>query len=78
MTDILRNSIRAGNDSNEIDDHLKIFGKHAVHVDYTLFGYCNLCNTRIDEFGFVRVMEVLPIKYSYDKSFELNLWISVF
>ncbi len=52
MTDILRNSIRAGNDSNELDDHLKIFGKHGVDVDYTLFGYCNLCNTRIDEFGF--------------------------
>lgn len=52
MTDILRNSIRAGNDSNEMDDHLKIFGKHAVDVDYTLFGYCNLCNTRIDELGF--------------------------
>jgi hypothetical protein len=52
MTDILRNNIISGNDSNEIDDHLKIFGKHAVDVDYTLFGYCNFCNTRIDEFGF--------------------------
>jgi hypothetical protein len=35
-----------------IDDHLKIFGKKAIDVDYNIFGYCDLCQTRIDEFGF--------------------------
>lgn len=35
-----------------IDDHLKIFGKKAIEVDYNIFGYCDLCHTRIDEFGF--------------------------
>lgn len=35
-----------------IDDHLKIFGKKAIDVDYNIFGYCELCQTRIDEFGF--------------------------
>ncbi|HET9773999.1 MAG TPA: hypothetical protein VFP25_03350 [Nitrososphaeraceae archaeon] len=34
------------------DDHLRIFGKKAIDVDYNLFGYCDFCNTRIDEFGF--------------------------
>ena len=34
------------------DDHFKIFGKKAIDVDYNLFGYCDFCNTRIDEFGF--------------------------
>ena len=34
-----------------IDDHMRIFGKRAIEVDYNLFGYCDFCNTRIDEFG---------------------------
>ncbi|HJS63380.1 MAG TPA: hypothetical protein VJ767_00810 [Nitrososphaeraceae archaeon] len=34
------------------DDHIRIFGKKAIDVDYNLFGYCDFCNTRIDEFGF--------------------------
>lgn len=37
---------------NNNDDHLRIFGKKAIDVDYNLFGYCDFCNTRIDEFGF--------------------------
>jgi hypothetical protein len=37
----------------EIDDHLKTYGKEPWDVKYDLlFGYCILCNTRIDEFGF--------------------------
>ena len=37
----------------EIDDHLKQFGKEPWEVDYgSLFGYCILCNTRIDEYGY--------------------------
>lgn len=36
----------------EIDDHLRIFGKEAWEVDYDKFGYCERCETRIDEFGF--------------------------
>ena len=35
-----------------IDDHMRIFGKRAIEVDYNLFGYCDFCNTRIDEFGY--------------------------
>ncbi len=36
----------------EIDDHLRMFGKEPWEVDYNLYGYCDMCNTRIDEFGF--------------------------
>jgi len=36
----------------EIDDHLRMFGKEPWEVDYDLHGYCDMCNTRIDEFGF--------------------------
>jgi hypothetical protein len=36
----------------EIDDHLRMFGKESWEVDYNLYGYCDMCNTRIDEFGF--------------------------
>jgi hypothetical protein len=36
----------------EIDDHLKMFGKEPWEVDYNLYGYCHMCNSRIDEFGF--------------------------
>ena len=39
-------------DESNNDDHLRIFGKKAIDVDYNLFGYCDFCNTRIDEFGF--------------------------
>jgi hypothetical protein len=52
MFDVVRNFISLDDDSDEDDDHLKIFGKYAVDVDYNRFGYCNLCNTRIDEFGY--------------------------
>lgn len=36
----------------EIDDHLKRFGKAPWEVNYNLFGYCDICNSRIDEFGY--------------------------
>jgi hypothetical protein len=36
----------------EIDDHLKIFGKVAEDVDYNSVGECLFCNSRIDEFGY--------------------------
>ena len=52
MFDVVRNFISLDDNSDEDDDHLKIFGKYAVDVDYNKFGYCNLCNTRIDEFGY--------------------------
>ena len=52
MFDVVRNIISLDDDSDEDDDHLKIFGKYAVDVDYNSFGYCNFCNTRIDEFGY--------------------------
>lgn len=46
------NEISIENVSQELDDHFKIFRKYAVEVDYNLIGYCNFCNTRIDEFGY--------------------------
>jgi hypothetical protein len=36
----------------EIDDHLKLFGKAAEDVDYNSVGECLFCNSRIDEFGY--------------------------
>ena len=36
----------------EINIHLQIFGKEAWEVRYDKFGYCDMCNSRIDEFGF--------------------------
>lgn len=36
----------------EIDSHLKRFGKEPWDVKYDLFGYCEVCNSRIDEFGY--------------------------
>jgi hypothetical protein len=36
----------------EIDVHLQMFGKEPWEVDYDLYGYCDMCNSRIDEFGY--------------------------
>jgi hypothetical protein len=36
----------------EIDDHLKIYGKTAEDVDYNRMGKCPFCDSRIDEFGY--------------------------
>jgi hypothetical protein len=36
----------------EIDYHFKRFGKEPWEVYYDLFGYCDVCNSRIDEFGY--------------------------
>lgn len=36
----------------EINVHLEMFGKKPWEVDYNLFGYCDVCNSRIDEFGY--------------------------
>lgn len=36
----------------EIDDHYKRFRKEPWEVEYGRFGYCDLCNSRIDEFGY--------------------------
>ena len=45
-------NISIDNVAQELDDHFKNFGKYANDVDYTKIGYCNFCNSRIDEFGF--------------------------
>ena len=37
---------------DEINDHLKIFGKVAEDVDYSIFGECPFCSSRIDEYGY--------------------------
>ncbi len=44
--------ISIDNIPQELDDHFKNFGKYSSEVDYTKIGYCNFCNSRIDEFGF--------------------------
>ena len=36
----------------EINDHLRIFGKEAWEIDYNKFGRCEVCGSRIDEFGY--------------------------
>lgn len=36
----------------EINVHLEMFGKEPWEVHYNLFGYCDVCNSRIDEFGY--------------------------
>ena len=36
----------------EINDHLKIFGKESWEVDYNKMGRCEVCGSRIDEFGY--------------------------
>lgn len=36
----------------EINDHLKIFGKESWEVDYNKMGRCEVCASRIDEFGY--------------------------
>lgn len=36
----------------EIDDHLIRFRKAAGDVDYNLYGYCSICNSRVDEFDY--------------------------
>jgi hypothetical protein len=38
--------------ADEINDHLKNFGKEAIDVDYNGNGQCPFCNSRIDEFDF--------------------------
>ena len=38
--------------ADEINDHLKNFGKEAIDVDYNGNGQCPFCNSRIDEFNF--------------------------
>ena len=36
----------------EINDHLKIFGKESWEVDYNKIGRCEVCGSRIDEYGY--------------------------
>ena len=36
----------------EINDHLKIFGKESWEIDYNKMGRCEVCGSRIDEFGY--------------------------
>jgi hypothetical protein len=35
----------------EINIHKRVFGKEPWEVSYD-YGYCHLCNSRIDEFGY--------------------------
>ena len=44
--------ISIDNIPQELDDHFKNFGKYSSDVDYNRYGYCNFCNSRIDEFGY--------------------------
>ena len=36
---------------DSINIHLQIFGKESWEMDYDSFGYCQFCNSRIDELG---------------------------
>jgi hypothetical protein len=36
----------------ELNVHLKYFGKNASEVDYDSIGPCPFCNSRIDEFDY--------------------------
>ena len=36
----------------EINDHLKIFGKESWEVDYNKMSRCEVCGSRIDEYGY--------------------------
>jgi len=45
-------ALERGQVPREINVHFQIFGKEAWEVDYDKFGYCDMCNSRIDEFGF--------------------------
>jgi hypothetical protein len=36
----------------EIDQHFERFGKEPWEVDYDLYGYCAICNSRVDEFNY--------------------------
>lgn len=38
--------------ADEINDHLVLYGKDAIEVDYDSVGICPFCNSRIDEFDF--------------------------
>ena len=53
------------NVSEELDDHFKNFGKYASDVDYNLYGYCNFCNSRIDEFGYCACIGGQPDWYLF-------------
>lgn len=37
---------------DEIDDHMKLFGKEPWEVIYDSREYCIICNSRIDEYGY--------------------------
>ena len=60
-------AISIENVSEELDDHFKNFGKYASDVNYNLFGYCNFCNTRIDEFGYCACIGGTPDWYLHSK-----------
>lgn len=36
----------------EIDKHFERFGKEPWEVNYDLYGYCAICNSRVDEFNY--------------------------
>lgn len=36
----------------EIDSHMANFGKEPWEVDYNSVGYCIICNSRVDEYGY--------------------------
>ena len=43
--------------ADETNDHLVLYGKEAIDVDYDSVGVCPFCNSRIDEFYFVPAAE---------------------
>ena len=45
-------TLESGQIPREINVHFQMFGKESWEVDYDKFGYCDICNSRIDEFGY--------------------------
>lgn len=37
---------------DELNTHLEKFGKESWEMSYDQFGYCQFCNSRIDELGY--------------------------
>ena len=59
----------------EINDHLKIFGKNADEVDYDNIGQCPFCGSRIDEFNFCACGGMMGVDWtgSWTNDFSLQL-----
>ena len=60
----------------ELNVHLKNFGKDASEVDYDSIGPCPFCNSRIDEFNFcgceIELIRLFSINDHYMNAFRIT------